>query len=588
MAYAVVRENEGDAYHYDVADVVVFETDAYADHNTYFVYENNNWYSEYVWGIGYDENGEIANDKIYVDEWIGSWDEIKFYDIDEDGVMTPIDANYDDDNIYAGNVNVLYDVTGRDYFQVYGTAAGNLHFNPNEIDIYKVTMDGADYDAVVVKDWDEVDYDDRMILFTDSKENVEYAIWVEASVDDDDVIIGAVAQLWSDIHNYRDLTWEEKAEAVIGTGLTNATIGAAEYLLGQVENVIATTESVSELNDAAAAKVLLDAAIEAYYKALLDSYVADPELTAAQKAEAGYAAEVAAEKANVTDKTTYGTACDNLDAFCQAYIDELTAAQAAAKTALTNKADDLKSSYKDMATAINATLAAETAKVDAATTKAAVTAAQTAGIAALEAAVEDEATNDQKNLVDAAAAIVNATNWANESVAAADQTEAAWEAAVKAAVEEKVSNVDVEVAAKDWSDPAEDDEDGSVDVTFTVTLSVDGKAAKDVEITLTITDGDKVKAIEKAAELEENSALAFDMGIAANAANPAEVTRRITEEGYSSAASGYTYKVNCTDAFTAAEMADKSADIEYTVTVTYNGKTATTGVLHATVTGTWS
>ena len=78
------------------------------------------------------------------------------------------------------------------------------------------------------------------------------------------------------------------------------------------------------------------------------------------------------------------------------------------------------------------------------------------------------------------------------------------------------------------------------------------------------------------------------MGIAANAANPAEVTRRITEEGYSSAASGYTYKVNCTDAFTAAEMADKSADIEYTVTVTYNGKTATTGVLHATVTGTWS
>lgn len=330
-----------------------------------------------------------------------------------------------------------------------------------------------------------------------------------------------------------------------------------------------------------AAKVLLDAAIEAYYKALLDSYVADPELTAAQKAEAGYAAEVAAEKANVTDKTTYGTACDNLDAFCQAYIDELTAAQAAAKTALTNKADDLKSSYKDMATAINATLAAETAKVDAATTKAAVTAAQTAGIAALKAAVEDEATNDQKNLVDAAAAIVNATNWKSEGITAA-QTEVAWEAAVKEAIEAKVSNVDVEVNADNWSDPADDDVDGEVDVTFIVTLSVDdGKAAKDVEITLTITDGDKVKAIEKAAAL--TAASGITMGKAANAADAEKVQNKIQNTTYNSPDPGYTYTVNCTDAFTAAEMAAKSADIEYTVTVTYNGKTATTGVLHTTL-----
>ena len=193
VAYAVTRDAAEKNEKYDVADVVVFETDPTADHNTYFVYETNNYTKEYVWALGYGEDGKIVDDRFDVEKGtaqIALHGPVEFYEIYEDTTVEHINENYADHNIYAGVVDVLYDVTGFDYFQVADTAAdtknGYLRFNPEEVTIYKV-MGKVDnnkvyeYDVKVVDDYDDIDYGDRMILFTDNKENVQYAICVDMS-----------------------------------------------------------------------------------------------------------------------------------------------------------------------------------------------------------------------------------------------------------------------------------------------------------------------------------------------------------------------------------------------------------------------
>ena len=58
VCYAVTHASKASST-YTVADVVVFETTAYADRNTYFVYNPNNYLDfinrdrvELVWGVG--------------------------------------------------------------------------------------------------------------------------------------------------------------------------------------------------------------------------------------------------------------------------------------------------------------------------------------------------------------------------------------------------------------------------------------------------------------------------------------------------------------------------------------------------------
>ncbi len=198
-AYAVTHVgSKNDQYGYDIADVVVFETNAYADRNTYFVYETNNWNVEYVWGIGYGEDDKIVDDRVYVDIKQEPA-EIEFYEIFENGAMNHIDENYDDYNIYAGEVDVRYNVSKNDYIQVRDTAAGTLRFNPEEIAIYKVVKADGDFDVKAISNWDDIKLGAKMILFTDSKENVEYAIIVDMSVNANDNVFPAVKDLYKAI-----------------------------------------------------------------------------------------------------------------------------------------------------------------------------------------------------------------------------------------------------------------------------------------------------------------------------------------------------------------------------------------------------
>ena len=206
---------------YTIADVVVFETPAYDDHDVYFVFDVNNWRNiEYVLGIG-SFDGEIDDERVYVDElktavFVNESDLIEFYDIYADGdraeLIGETDANgdpvipgdYADHDIYAGQVNVRENVTEDDYFQVRGTAAGTLRFNPETTPIYYV-VNGSNsaYDVKLVgNDYDEVDNGDRMIVFTDgsSSNNVLYAIWVDGSdFKDNAVALAKIVALYNKI-----------------------------------------------------------------------------------------------------------------------------------------------------------------------------------------------------------------------------------------------------------------------------------------------------------------------------------------------------------------------------------------------------
>ena len=209
VAYAVTHEAVNNAA-YDVADVVVFETNDAHDHNTYFVYEHNNYNIEHVWGLGYNENDEIEDQQIDVEASsdlfnnVPNGGKIWFYEIYDNEAVFPIMKDYAKYNIYAGNVDVEYDVFGNDYIQVAvdNVTKGYLRFNPENIPIYQVTKDG-DYSLDKVDNWDEITSGDAMILYTDDDNNVEYAIFVELDRDESDYLVVAETlwwYIWNDAH----------------------------------------------------------------------------------------------------------------------------------------------------------------------------------------------------------------------------------------------------------------------------------------------------------------------------------------------------------------------------------------------------
>ena len=234
VAYAVTHES--DSNNYWIADVVVFETEDTADHDTYFVYSRNNYNREYVWGIGYNADSAIEDQRLDVEDGtnvVNFYGMIEFYEIYDDTTVSVIEENFADNNIYAGTVDVIYDVTGRDYIQVADTAAGYLRFNPEEIPVYVVTgsdeayPDDDEYGIDKIEDYDEIGYGDRMILFTDSDENVLYAIWVDGSVwGRNDTVYDEVAELYEAIDwdaNYEVPTATETAVELIEKGWENWT-----------------------------------------------------------------------------------------------------------------------------------------------------------------------------------------------------------------------------------------------------------------------------------------------------------------------------------------------------------------------------
>ncbi len=164
VAYAVTLP--GDTKNYDVAQIVVFETEAANTHSLHFVYDSKAGRDAQAYTIGYiakDETyGDVAADQIVVfeteaanthslhfvydskagrdaqaytigyiakDETYGDvaadlernhilLQNINFYDIDSNGVATPINSDYADKNIYAGEVFTNADVDGRDYVKL--------------------------------------------------------------------------------------------------------------------------------------------------------------------------------------------------------------------------------------------------------------------------------------------------------------------------------------------------------------------------------------------------------------------------------------------------------------------------------------
>ena len=261
-AYAVTHES--DSNNYWIADVVVFETEDTADHDTYFVYSRNNYNREYVWGIGYNADSAIEDQRLDVEDGtnvVNFYGMIEFYEIYDDTTVSVIEENFADNNIYAGTVDVIYDVTGRDYIQVADTAAGYLRFNPEEIPVYVVTgsdeayPDDDEYGIDKIEDYDEIGYGDRMILFTDNDENVLYAIWVDGSVwGKNDTVYDEVVTLYSAI------VWD-----------ADAPTGVAAIL-----NRLAYYDTAAEITDdidAAAAQNAIDAA-DAYLTENADTITA--------------------------------------------------------------------------------------------------------------------------------------------------------------------------------------------------------------------------------------------------------------------------------------------------------------------------
>ena len=189
VGYAVTHAGNGE---YEVADVVVFEVEPYNNHNTYFVYARNNYSNnrEYVWGIGYDENGEISYENLLDVEATDVGDMINFYEIYDDNSAIIIDNNYAASDIYAGEVTTTYDVSGRNYIRVDGTknSDGELYIYPESAPIYRLFWDDEEdvFDVDVVERWDLIDNNEPMILFTDGDDHVQYAIAVGQSLLDYD------------------------------------------------------------------------------------------------------------------------------------------------------------------------------------------------------------------------------------------------------------------------------------------------------------------------------------------------------------------------------------------------------------------
>ena len=355
-AYAVTHES--DSNNYWIADVVVFETEDTADHDTYFVYGQNNYNREYVWGIGYNADSAIEDQRIDVEDGTDEITDngmIQFYEIYDDTTAQIIDENYAANNIYAGTVDVIYDVTGRDYIQVADTAAGYLRFNPEEIPVYVVTgsedayPDPDEYGVDEIEDYDEILYDARMILFTDNDENVLYAIWVDGSVwGKNDTVYAAVEDLYDAI----------VFDAGLPTDIEWA-IDIAETLLA----LDADKWTSNDVTNAGLAIEILNATENAGYEALaedlrLQMEAADEALTEAGELAAAKNAALAILETNTAEDGKWESWTAGMIAGVKAWIE--------AQTETTNLTEDymggsvatpIYSAQEDARNAVNTELA---------------------------------------------------------------------------------------------------------------------------------------------------------------------------------------------------------------------------------------
>ena len=213
VGYAVTHASKASST-YTVADVVVFETTAYADRNTYFVYNPNNYLDfinrdrvEFVWGVGYDEEGAISNENQLLveddDDVVVNNGLIEFYEIFDNETVNYIGdttGEYAEYNIYAGWARTSWDVEGRNYVRVSVAGSADDMYIYDDAPVYRVTFDVDDGYDVAELNRDKVSVGNLMILFTDSDKNVEYAINVSASLYEK-LVITPVLDLWEAIRD---------------------------------------------------------------------------------------------------------------------------------------------------------------------------------------------------------------------------------------------------------------------------------------------------------------------------------------------------------------------------------------------------
>ena len=326
VGYAVTHVTKSASKSYNVADVVVFETLAYNDRDTYFVYARNNAHLEHVWGIGYDEDSTIQDQRINAETGIN--DMIRFYEINDEGVADEIGRNdapfidakgdYAAHDIYAGFATTDWDIEGIDYIQVDTVADGKMNA---EVDapIYKVTRDSKGVYDVERMNRDDVHVGDAVIVFTDGSkdDNVEYVLFVGRLMQPlggfyptDRDLLPAMEALWLDISedatpeapvDYDKLLTEALAAADAATTLDELNAAllqlnsllayAGEYNADQIKGL---TDKINEVE--AAIKAIEDAA------------------GAAQTAQEAVAAMVDTYRQNVageaTDEELYAAAVD--------------------------------------------------------------------------------------------------------------------------------------------------------------------------------------------------------------------------------------------------------------------------------------
>ena len=283
VGYAVTHESNAGSY--NVADVVVFETLAYDDHNTYFVYARNNYNNniEYVWGLGYNDEGAIKDQQLDVESTSlhPVTDMIEFYEIYDNETAVWIYEDYADSDIYAGIVDTGWDIEDVDYIQVNDTAAGKLYIeNEENVNVYKLTWDKKNVYDVEIMDRDDVNPGDAMILFTDGKDNVEYAIWVGPAVMLHDITdcvatgeFTALNSLWGRIvadANYVAPPAKTEVELAVEAAndikaVDDDNYAAAKAAMAELDRLLGlSTITVAEQEALTTAKTALDALIDAY------------------------------------------------------------------------------------------------------------------------------------------------------------------------------------------------------------------------------------------------------------------------------------------------------------------------------------
>ncbi len=207
---------------YDVAKVVVYETNVETTKDLYFVYDKNTYDAITV---GYDETDAKYEYDLYVDlydrKYAASFDEsVEFYIINDKGIATNVDTDelgdYAAEGIYLAEVLTNYDVDNYDYVKVtrYNTQTdtSTKYFSEGDCPIYKVKKSSSGVYSVAEMDYDDIQIDDVLIMvYGDS---LNYVINISESLLKADRKT-AVTYVPTELTELVEAIWADAADVVV-------------------------------------------------------------------------------------------------------------------------------------------------------------------------------------------------------------------------------------------------------------------------------------------------------------------------------------------------------------------------------------